>query len=141
MFSLIGIAALSDFVIPSSVIEWAATDPVFGAISKQAAAVEFRGLDDPSIAMAGTIVPLPPSMPFDFDLFFIEGTAGIEGEAVALGPDGEPMEGGSSVGEVRDDVVRLDGTMLGHDWMARFRGETPELCRGICQATKHHGSG
>ena len=117
-FSLIGIAALSDFVIPPSVIEWAATDPVFGAISKQAAAVEFRGLDDPSIAIPGTIVPLPPSMPFDFDLFFIEGTAGIEGEAVALGPDGEPIEGGSSVGERagrrrpprRNDArTRLDG--------------------------------
>ena len=121
-FSLIGIAALSDFVIPPSVIEWAATDPVFGAISKQAAAVEFRGLDDPSIAIPGTIVPLPPSMPFDFDLFFIEGTAGIEGEAVALGPDGEPIEGGSTVGTVRDEVVRLDGSTLGHDWMARFRG-------------------
>ncbi|HEX6581124.1 MAG TPA: hypothetical protein VF195_09665 [Actinomycetota bacterium] len=120
--SLVGVARSSDFVIPPSVIEWAATDPIFGAISKQAAAVEFRGKDDPSIAIPGTIVPLPPSMPFDFDLFFIEGTAGIEGEPVALGPDGEPIEGPSSVGTVRDDVVRLEGSTLGHDWMARFLG-------------------
>ena len=74
-------------------IEWAATDPIFGAITKQAAAVEFRSKDDPSVAIAGTIVPLPPSMPFDFDLFFIEGTAGIDGEAVALGPDGDADRG------------------------------------------------
>ena len=97
-FSLVGVARSSDFVIPPSVIEWAATDPIFGAISKEAAAVEFRGQDDPSIAIPGTIVPLPPSMPFAFDLFFIEGTAGIDGEAVALGPDGEPLEGSTSVG-------------------------------------------
>ena len=121
-FSLVGVVRSSDFVIPPSVIEWAATDPIFGAISKEAATVEFRGQDDPSIAIPGTIVPLPPSMPFAFDLFFIEGTAGIEGEAVALGQDGEPIEGSTSVGTVRDDVVRLDGSMLGHDWMARFRG-------------------
>ncbi len=121
-FSLVGVARSSDFVIPPSVIEWAATDPIFGAISKQAAAVEFRGQDDASIAIAGTIVPLPPSLPFDFDLFFIEGTAGIEGEAVALGPDGQALEGGTSVGTVRQDVVRIDGSMLAHNWMARFIG-------------------
>jgi hypothetical protein len=132
-FSLIGSAALSDFVIPPSVIEWAATDPIFGAISKEAATVEFRGQDDPSIAIAGMIVPLPPSMPFDFDLFFIEGTAGIEGEAVALGPDGEPIEGDSSVGTVRDDVVRIDGSTRGHGWTARFRGDFGDgtACIGV----------
>ena len=133
-FSLIGIAALSDFVIPPSVIEWAATDPVFGAISKQAAAVEFRGLDDPSIAIPGTIVPLPPSMPFDFDLFFIEGTAGIEGEAVAVGPDGEPIEGGSSVGTVREDVVRLDGTTA----RTRLDGPFPRRLRGRHRLHRRH---
>ena len=121
-FSLVGVARSSDYVIPPSVIEWAATDPIFGAITKQAAAVEYRSNDDPSIGILGTIVPLPPSMPFDFDLFFIEGTAGIEGEAVALGPDADPIEGDSSVGTVRDEIVRLDGSTLGHDWMARFRG-------------------
>ena len=132
-FSLVGVARSSDFVIPPSVIEWAATDPVFGAISKEAATVEFRGQDDPSLAIPGTIVPLPPSMPFDFDLFFIEGTAGIEGEAVALGPDGEPIEGDSSIGTTRDDVVRIDGSTLGHGWTARFRGDFGDgtACVGV----------
>ena len=109
--------------IPPSVIEWAAADPIFGAISKEAATVEFRDQDDPSVAIPGTIVPLPPSMPFAFDLFFIEGTAGIDGEAVALGPDGQMLEGGTSLGTPREDVVRIDGSMLAHAWIARFRGD------------------
>ena len=122
-FSLVGVARSSDFVIPPSVIEWAAADPIFGAISKEAATVEFRDQDDPSVAIPGTIVPLPPSMPFAFDLFFIEGTAGIDGEAVALGPDGQMLEGGTSLGTPREDVVRIDGSMLAHAWIARFRGD------------------
>jgi hypothetical protein len=125
-FSLVGGAGAgttqSDFVVPRSVIEWAATDPIFGAITKQAAAVEFRSKDDPSVAMAGTILPLPPSMAFDFDLFFIEGTTGVSGEAVALGPDGEAMDGPTSIGTVREDVVRLSGSLLGQDWSVRFIG-------------------
>jgi hypothetical protein len=125
-FSLVGGpaagTALSDFVVPSSVIEWAATDPIFGAITKQTAAVEFRSKDDPSAAIAGTIVPLPPSLPFDFDLFFIEGTVGNDGEAVALGPDGDVIEGDTSVGRLRQAVVELSGSLLGHDWDARFTG-------------------
>ena len=125
-FSLVGGpaagTALSDFVVPSSVIEWAATDPTFGAITKQAVAVEFRSKDDSSAAINGTIVPLPPSLPFDFDLFFIEGTAGIDGEAVALGPDGDVIEGDTSVGRLRQAVVGLSGSLLGHDWDARFTG-------------------
>jgi hypothetical protein len=121
-FSLVGVASSSDFVVPSSVIEWTASDPIFGAITKEAAAVEFRGKDDPSVTIKGTIVPLPPSMPFDFDLFFIEGTAGLDGEAVALGADGETMDGPTSIGTVREDVVRLSGSLLGQDWSARFTG-------------------
>jgi hypothetical protein len=123
--SLVGdslVAASSDFVVPRSVIEWAATDPIFGAVTKQAAAVEFRSKDDPSVAIAGTIVPLPPSLAFDFDLFFIEGTAGIDGDAVAVGQDGDVIEGSTSVGRVREDVVELSGSLLGHDWNARFSG-------------------
>jgi hypothetical protein len=116
------VARSSDFVVPRSVIEWAATDPIFGAISKQAAAVEFRSKDDPSVAINGTIVPLPPSLPFDFDLFFIEGTAGIDGEAVALGPDDNVIDGDSSVGRPRAAVVELSGSLLGQDWSARFTG-------------------
>jgi hypothetical protein len=120
--SLVGGSALSDFTVPSAVIEWAATDPIFGAITKQAATVEFRSKDDPSVAITGTIVPLPPSTAFDFDLFFIEGTAGVDGEAVAVGPDGETIDGATSIGRVREEAVRLSGSLLGHDWSARFSG-------------------
>ena len=125
-FSLVGSSALSDFTVPSAVIEWAATDPVFGAITKQAAAVEFRSTDDPSVVIAGTIVPLPPSMPFDFDLFFVEGAADIDGEAVAVGTDGEIIDGPASIGRVRGEAVRLSGSLLGQDWSVRFIGAFSE---------------
>jgi hypothetical protein len=103
-------------------LTWTGTDPIFGVATKEATGIEFRSKDDPSVAIAGTIVPLPPSMPFDLDLFFIEGTAGINGEAVAVGPDGEAMNGPTSTGTVREDVVRLSGSLLGQDWSARFTG-------------------
>ena len=125
-FSLVGSSALSDFTVPSAVIEWAATDPVFGAITKQAAAVEFRSTDDPSVVIAGTIVPLPPSMPFDFDLFFVEGAADIDGEAVAVGTDGDIIDGPASIGRVRGEAVRLSGSLLGQDWSVRFIGAFSE---------------
>jgi hypothetical protein len=143
-FSLVGGAgagtAQSDFVIPSQLIEWAATDPIFGAISKQAAAVEYRGQSDPSVVIAGTIVPLPPSMPFGFDLFFIEGTAGIDGDVVALGPDGETIDGPTTIGTVREDVVRLSGSLLGHDWTARFSGDFADesACIGVPIGEPYH---
>lgn len=129
-FSLVAgatlVAASSDYVVPRNVIEWVATDPIFGAVTKQAAAVEFRSRDDPSVAIAGTFVPLPPGLPFDFDLFFIEGTAGFDGEAVALGSDGAVIEGGSSLGRVRQAEVELSGRVLGHDWGVRFVGAFSE---------------
>jgi hypothetical protein len=103
-------------------LAWTGTDPIFGAITKQAVAVEFRSKDDPSVAIAGTIVPLPPSMAFDFDLFFIEDTAGVDGEAVAVGPDGDVIEGDTTVGRLRKAVVELPGSLLGQDWSARFSG-------------------
>ena len=50
-------------------IEQAGGDPVFGAVVKEAEAVELR-LEEGTPPIPAQIVPLPPSMPFDFDLFF-----------------------------------------------------------------------
>jgi hypothetical protein len=61
-------------------------------------------------------------MAFDFDLFFIEGTAGVDGEAVPVGPDGETIDGPTSIGRMREEAVRLSGSLLGHDWSVRFTG-------------------
>jgi hypothetical protein len=46
----------------------------------------------------------------------------MAGEAVAVGPDGETIDGPTSVGRLRQDVVKLSGSLLGHDWSARFSG-------------------
>jgi hypothetical protein len=125
--TLIGVTpwgAQSDFAVPGMPIEWCCMDDglievTFGAVSKDATGVEVRPTDG-SPSIPGTIAPLPPSMPFDFDLFFIEGTVGLSGEVVALG-----LEGGTNpppVATPRGEVVDLSGSLLGQDWTARFTG-------------------
>lgn len=103
-------------------ISWAGTDPIFGAITKDATGVEYRPADagDP---IPGTILPLPPSLPFDLDVFFIEGTDGLTGEIVALGVDGATttLSPTPSV-DPRADVVSLSGGDAAHTWIVRFSG-------------------
>jgi hypothetical protein len=117
--------AQSDFAVPGTPIEWCCMDDglievTFGAVSKDATGVEVRPTDGgPSIR--GTIAPLPPSMPFDFDLFFIEGTAGMHGEVAALGLEGTATPE-SSVAAPRADEVLLSGSLFDRVWTARFVG-------------------
>jgi hypothetical protein len=103
-------------------VSWTGTDPVFGAVSKSATGVEFQpsNAGDP---IPGTIVPLPPSLPFDLDLFFIEGTGGLAGEVFAPGID-EPTSTPSPTPSVepRADVVILSGGNDNHTWIVRFDG-------------------
>jgi hypothetical protein len=126
-FSLQGVepgGSESDFTVPGVPVEWCCsynglTDVTFGAVSKQASGVELR----PSAGsgpIPGRISPLPPSMSFDFDLFFIEGTGGLAGQVVALGLDG--TETAPPVDEQRGTTVGLSGQLLGQDWSARFTG-------------------
>ena len=58
-------------------IEQAGGDPVFGAVVKEADAVELR-LEDGTPPIPAQVVPLPPSMPFDFDLFFASNDADVQ---------------------------------------------------------------
>jgi hypothetical protein len=103
-------------------LTWTGTDPIFGAITKAATGVEYRPIDagDP---IPGTIMPLPPSLPFDLDLFVIEGTARLTGEVAALGVD-EPIQTPSPTSsfEPRADVVSLSGGDAEHTWIVRFTG-------------------
>jgi len=103
-------------------VSWTGTDPVFGAVSKAATGVEYRPFNagDP---IPGTIMPLPPSLPFDLDVFFIDGTGGVAGEVVAAGID-EPTQtpSPSPSSESQADVVSLSGGNDDHTWIARFDG-------------------
>jgi hypothetical protein len=71
-------------------IEQAGGDPVFGAVVKEAEAVELR-LEEGTPPIPAQIVPLPPGMPFDFDLFFASNDADVQAIAVALGGEGTPL--------------------------------------------------
>ena len=86
-----GGAGTGDFSVPGDTpIEQAGGDPTFGAVAKEASGVELR-LEEGTPSIPATIVPLPPSMPFDFDLFFASNDADVQATAVALDDDGVPI--------------------------------------------------
>ena len=93
-------------------IRQAGSDPTFGVVTKAASAVELRP-DDGSPAVPAHRSPLPPSLPFGFDVFF----ASYEGNAptVALALD----DSGRVVGTgVTADAVPM--TDSGEFLVARF---------------------
>jgi hypothetical protein len=104
--------AIEGFRVPGIAVEQAGGDPTFGAVTKDAAVVELRP-DDGSPSVAANVVPLPPSMPFDFDLFFGSYDADVPARAVALDEDGAKLEGSASA---RDVLVNEDGLYV----VARF---------------------
>lgn len=83
------------FAIGSRSIEQAGGDPVFGAVTKESEAVELQ-LEEGTPPIPAQLVPLPPSMPFDFDLFFASYEGDVAPTAVALDADGLTIGGGSS---------------------------------------------
>ncbi|MGZ8632102.1 MAG: hypothetical protein ACXWZF_14250 [Actinomycetota bacterium] len=74
--------------------------------------MELRSVDEPPPA-AARIVPLPPSMPFDFDLFFASYDADTPATAIALDANGEPLQAPTHDGSPLTTVSLLDeGTHL-----------------------------
>ena len=125
-FSLQGVepgGSESDFTVPGVPVEWCCsydglTEVTFGAVSPEAESVELQPSDG-SPTLPGTIVPLPPTLGTDFDLFFIEGSGGLDGDVVAIGLEDQPTEPPPTD---KADEVRLSGAMLGQNWTARFTG-------------------
>ena len=125
------VSASLDDVLSGSSYEPELTDPIFGAITKVATGVEFRpGTENTYLALgqspvAGTIVPMPPTMrASDVDLFFIdppEGYADLGGHVIALGVE-EPSVSPPPVAEPRTETVEFSGTFEGHEWAVSFRG-------------------
>jgi hypothetical protein len=96
-------------------------DVTFGFVRRDAAGVELQ-VDPNGEAIAGTLVPIPPSLAtIDADVFFIEGTRGLSGSIVALGTGGTASQSPPTA-EPRSDSVELTGTRDGHDWTAEFSG-------------------
>ncbi len=79
--------------MPAVPIEQAGGDPTFGAVAKAADSVELRtdGIVEPA-----QVVPLPPTLASDFDLFFGSHEGDVRADAVALDRDGRAL-GGSYV--------------------------------------------
>lgn len=83
-----GRVGLGDFFLTDdNAVEQAGGDPVFGAVVKDANAVELH-LEDGTPPIPAQLVPLPPSLPFDFDLFFASNDADVQATAVAVGMPG-----------------------------------------------------
>jgi hypothetical protein len=108
------------------------TDPIFGAITREATGVEYRPgtentyYDLGGSPVPGTILPVPPSLDlFGFDLFLIDPPAGyaeLGGHVLALGLEGSPSVAPPPVAEPRAESVKLAGSFEGQDWSARFTG-------------------
>jgi hypothetical protein len=81
-------AGAGDFSVPSDTpIEQAGGDPTFGAVTKDASGVELR-LEEGTPPIPAQVVPLPPSMPFAFDLFFASYDGDVPARAVPIGIPG-----------------------------------------------------
>jgi hypothetical protein len=106
-----GGAGAGDFSVPyARMIEQAGGDPVFGAVTKEADGVEIRPngiLPGP----AATIVPLPPSLPFDFDVFFASHEGDEPPLAVPVDAAGDPIGNMAGVSEGGDTTLfEISGT-------------------------------
>ncbi|HEX7248304.1 MAG TPA: hypothetical protein VF351_09420, partial [Actinomycetota bacterium] len=80
-----GGAGTGDFTVPDATpIEQAGGDPTFGAVTKEATGVELR-LEEGTPPIPATVVPLPPSLAYPFDLFFASNESDVPATAVPLG--------------------------------------------------------
>ena len=78
----VGVTAGGPFTVNEDhPIEQAGGDPVFGAVVKEADGVELH-LEEGTPTIPAQLVPLPPSMPFDFDLFFASNDTDVAATAV-----------------------------------------------------------
>jgi hypothetical protein len=120
--------AQADFDVPATPIQWCCTDDglievTFGAVTKEATGVEVRP-SDASSPIPATIIPLPPSLPFAFDVFFVDGTDGLTGRAIALGLGNDVTE--PPPAEPRAETTELSGSFDGQEWTVRFTGSFAE---------------
>lgn len=76
---------VGDFTVPDATpIEQAGGDPTFGAVTKEATGVELR-LEEGTPPIPATLVPLPRTLAYPFDLFFGSNPSDVPATAVALG--------------------------------------------------------
>jgi hypothetical protein len=130
-----GVSA-DDFSVPDEApIEQAGGDPTFGAVTKEASGVELR-LEEGTPPVPAQVMPLPPSMPFDFDLFFASYDGDVPAQAVPvrLESTGQSETTGSPdaapEASAEGDLVTLSGADhdLGVRWTMKLSGSVEEPC-------------
>ena len=78
---------VADFTVPDATpIEYGGGDPTFGVVTKEASGVELR-LEEGTPPIPATLVPLPPTLAYPFDLFFASNPSDVPAVAVPLGID------------------------------------------------------
>ena len=82
-----GGSAIDDVAVPRVPIQQAGGDPTYGAVTTAAASVELR-LEEGTPPIQTYRSPLPPSMPFAFDVFFAPHEGDVPAVAVAFDQDG-----------------------------------------------------
>ena len=102
--------SIESFDVPTEPIVQAGGDPTFGGVTKSAATVEIRA---DGIRSEANIMPLPPSLPFEFDLFFASHEGDTPGRAVALDADGDVIASAEGI-----DTATLNAN--GNYVIARF---------------------
>ena len=129
-----GAVGLGDIIIDvDHPIEQAGGDPVFGAVAKEATGVELR-LEDGTPPIPAQIVPLPPSMPFNFDVFFASNPSDVPPTAVPLGINAEGPSGPAPSAPGVDGEARIvaEGVAGDTPWRLEFSavpGETKLILR------------
>lgn len=113
LLSAEGGAGTGNFTVPDATpIEQAGGDPTFGAVSKEATGVELR-LEEGTPPIAATLVPLPPSLAYPFDLFFASNPSDVAPTAVPLGlgaPAPQPSPGAAvEASELRRVATGVSG--------------------------------
>ncbi|MET0801057.1 MAG: hypothetical protein ABWZ53_07815 [Actinomycetota bacterium] len=112
-----GIQGTGDFTVPEETpIEFTGGDPVFGAVTTDAAGVELR-LEEGTPPIPATIMPMPPSLAGTFDVFFASNASDVPATAVALDADGDVIEtvSGSLLFEASFDVQGYATTLTIED--------------------------
>lgn len=129
-----GGAGAGDFTVPGgALIVQAGGDPVFGAVTKDAAGVEIRS----NLLLPGsaaTIVPLPPSLPFDFDLFFGSHEGDAPPTAVPVDAAGDPIGNMAGISEGNGSIALFD--ILGTQGSLMTDRSTGITCYAV---TSEHG--
>lgn len=115
---------MADVTVPGErAIEQAGGDPTFGVVTKEADSVVLRQESRLS-PIPAQLIPLPPSLPFDFDIFVARNEMDMPAEAVAVGVQGQELgraDASAPVEASRASVV-ASGETLGTAWTLRFDG-------------------